>query len=74
MGRERIILYTDGITEIKNFNGEQLGDDQFFEFLKLNHYLNAKELIDTTKRMIFDFSFRVNLEDDLTMLIVDLNL
>ncbi len=69
---DRIILYTDGIVEVKNFSGEQLGEDKFIDYIETYKYLNAKDLIEATKRMILDFCFQVNQEDDLTLIVIDI--
>ena len=69
---DRIILYTDGIVEVKNFSGEQLGEEKFIEYIETYKYLNAKDLIEATKRMILDYCFQVNQEDDLTLIVIDI--
>ena len=69
---DRIILYTDGIVEVKNFNGEQLGEDKFIDYIVTYKYLNAKDLIEATRRMVLDYCFQVNQEDDLTLIVIDI--
>ena len=69
---DRIILYTDGIVEVKNFNGEQLGEEKFIDYIVNYKYLNAKDLIEATRRMILDYCFQVNQEDDLTLIVIDI--
>jgi two-component system, sensor histidine kinase ChiS len=69
---DRIILYTDGIVEVKNFNGEQLGEDKFINYIVTYKYLNAKDLIEATRRMVLDYCFQVNQEDDLTLIVIDI--
>ena len=58
--------------EVKNFSGEQLGEEKFIEYIETYKYLNAKDLIEATKRMILDYCFQVNKEDDLTLIVIDI--
>jgi two-component system, sensor histidine kinase ChiS len=69
---DRIILYTDGVTEVKNFNGEQLGDIEFLNYMKSYQSLNGKDMIEAARRMILDYCFQVNQEDDLTLMVIDI--
>ncbi|NBU99789.1 MAG: fused response regulator/phosphatase [Spirochaetia bacterium] len=69
---DRIILYTDGITEMKNYNGEQFGKERLKQMIKDYSYLNNSDMIESTKRTLLDFSFQVNQEDDLTLVVIDI--
>lgn len=72
-GNDRIIIYTDGITECRDGNGELYGTDQFKEFITRNKDLNATQFSHTLiadlhrwKRGGPSFS------DDITLLVIDI--
>ncbi len=69
---DRIILYTDGITETKNYLGEQFGEHRLKQMIKDYSYLDNLDLIESTKRTLLDFSFQVSQEDDLTLMVIDI--
>ena len=69
---DRIVLYTDGITETKNYNGEQFGEERLKQIIKDYSYLNNSDMIEATKRTLLDYSFQVNQEDDLTLMVIDI--
>ncbi len=71
-GGDKIILYTDGITDSKNYLGEQFGEARLKQIIKDHSFLNNSDLIATMKKTIIDFSFQVNQDDDLTMIIIDI--
>jgi len=70
---DRIILYSDGVTEIENHFGDMLGKKQFLEFLK-EHALSD---IDTLKskiiNMLDEFRGKTPPTDDITLIIIEKN-
>ncbi len=72
---DRILLYTDGITEASNSDREMLGtnDKHYCSLIKeLSDISNSPEaLCDMIYRTVIDFTKSVNLQDDVTMLVCD---
>lgn len=69
---DKIILYTDGITEARDEKGEFLGEERFINFLLENYHLDAKTLADKTLEEILKFKKGVKANDDMTLLIADI--
>jgi sigma-B regulation protein RsbU (phosphoserine phosphatase) len=65
-----MVLYTDGITESANANGEEYGNDRFAKRVLEGIDLSAKELIDFIRKGVADFTERKFLDDDGTLFIV----
>lgn len=65
-----MVLYTDGITESANSNGEEYGNDRFAKRVLEGIDLPAKELIDFIRKGVADFTERKFLDDDGTLFIV----
>jgi sigma-B regulation protein RsbU (phosphoserine phosphatase) len=65
-----MVLYTDGITESANANGEEYGNDRFAKRVLEGIDLPAKELIDFIRKGVADFTERKFLDDDGTLFIV----
>lgn len=66
---DRIILYTDGVTEVTNSADEEFGEDRLVELLEKNKHLSAKELHTIVMREIADFGGG-ELQDDATLLVM----
>ena len=70
---DRLVLYTDGITETRNTQGEHYGVE------RLSHFLctRPKSDIDSLLTELFDtisaFSERAPIKDDQTLLILEIN-
>ncbi len=65
-----MVLYTDGIVESANANGEEYGNDRFAKRVLEGIELPAKELIDFIRKGVADFTERKFLDDDGTLFIV----
>ena len=65
-----MVLYTDGITESTNANGEEYGNDRFAKRVLEGINLPAKELIDFIRQGVADFTGQKFLNDDGTLFIV----
>ncbi|MDV6235537.1 7TM diverse intracellular signaling domain-containing protein [Leptospira ellisii] len=71
---DRIVLFTDGVTEARNKFGQLFGYQRFYELLKANSGATGKIL----NQLVFDtvkgWSGRGDqFEDDITLMILDLN-
>ena len=69
---DRLILYTDGITETKNSKGEDFGLDRFKDFISKNRQVDVDELIDKIFKKVNDFSDRKDAKDDQTVIILEI--
>ena len=65
-----MVIYTDGITEATNPNGEEYGNDRFAKRVLEGIDLPAKQMIDHIRRGVADFTERKVLDDDGTLFIV----
>ena len=68
--RQTLVLYTDGITEAADADGEEYGQDRFVKRILEGIELTAKELIDFIRQGVADFTGRKFLDDDGTLFIV----
>lgn len=68
---DRLILFTDGITECENRDGELFGDDRFKEFILSRADLSAEKFCNTLIPHLNGFSEREKFNDDLTLLVFD---
>ncbi|MBK9216322.1 MAG: SpoIIE family protein phosphatase [Chloracidobacterium sp.] len=65
-----MVIYTDGITEATNPNGEEFGPDRFAKRVLSGIHLPAKQMIDHVRKGVADFTERKFLDDDGTLFIV----
>ena len=65
-----LFIYTDGITEAANADGEEFGQDRFAKSVLTGINLPAKKLIDHIRKDVADFTERKFLDDDGTLFIV----
>jgi len=71
---DRMILYTDGILEAENASGEQYGEAALHALLPTSHQLSGEELADSLIKSVHEWSGQgpeVSLDDDLTLIVVD---
>jgi phosphoserine phosphatase RsbU/P len=68
--RQIMVIYTDGITEAANPNGEEYGQERFAKRVLDGFDLPAKKLIDHVRKGVADFTERKFLDDDGTLFIV----
>lgn len=65
-----MVIYTDGITEATNSDGEEYGGERFAQCVLKGIHLSAKELIDHVRKGVADFTQRKFLDDDGTLFVV----
>jgi phosphoserine phosphatase RsbU/P len=65
-----MVLYTDGITEAANEDGEEYGADRFARRVLDGIDLPAEQLIDHVRKGVADFTERKFLDDDGTLFVV----
>lgn len=69
---DRLILYSDGITECVGANGEMYGTEQLLEFMEHNRDLPIKEISHGLNEQIRAWRGNEPFEDDISMLILEL--
>lgn len=65
-----MVIYTDGITEAENPNGEEYGQERFAKRILDGIHLPARKLIDHVRKGVADFTEQSSLNDDATLFIV----
>jgi sigma-B regulation protein RsbU (phosphoserine phosphatase) len=67
---DNILLYTDGLTESFNNDGEFFGEDRLMEAIQSNRCSSAPELMDIVENALLHFVKDMPPADDLTMLVL----
>jgi sigma-B regulation protein RsbU (phosphoserine phosphatase) len=65
-----LVLYTDGITEAENSQGEEFGLERLSAVIRRDSSLSAEELMDNIFQSAEDFCQGVGFKDDATALVV----
>jgi sigma-B regulation protein RsbU (phosphoserine phosphatase) len=65
---DKIIFYTDGVTEFQNHQGEFYGEERFLTILKENRDKKIEALIDAVMKSIKDFGADAEFQDDISLL------
>lgn len=65
-----MVLYTDGITEAKNGNGEEFGYERLCEVLREVKGESSKQIQEHLIKRLYEFSGTSNINDDYTTMIV----
>jgi sigma-B regulation protein RsbU (phosphoserine phosphatase) len=68
---DRLILYTDGLTEARNASGDFYGDDSLRQAILSHRGAGARTLVDHLLKQVNSFSARAPRADDITLLVVD---
>lgn len=67
---DTMLLYTDGITEAKNVEGEQFGTERLKNSFNSHAKKSPTQIKESIKRDLADFTGEVEIDDDYTMVIV----
>jgi serine phosphatase RsbU (regulator of sigma subunit) len=67
---DNILLYTDGLTESFNYDGEFYGDDRLIEAIQTSLCSSAGDLLDVVEKSLLNFVQDMPAADDLTMLVL----
>jgi phosphoserine phosphatase RsbU/P len=67
---DSLLLYTDGLTESFNGNGEFYGEERLLEAIKCEQCSSASDLIDAVEKSLLNFVQDVPPADDLTMMVL----
>ena len=72
-GNDLLILYTDGIIEAMNKDGEQYSKKSLLQIIQNNSRIDAKELVNAVSDDLESFVGNANQHDDQTLLILKVN-
>lgn len=70
---DRLFLYTDGLIEMRNADGEEFGNDRFDALLVALRDLPADQTVPKIVSTIFDFAEGTKPADDMSILMVEVN-
>ena len=65
---DSLLLYTDGLTEALNMNKEQFGHERLAELFVRNVNLTMPDILQVVRKTVNEFSDRVPLVDDATLI------
>ena len=65
---DSLLLYTDGLTEALNMNREQFGHERLAELFARNVNLTMPDILQVVRQTVNEFSDRVPLADDATLI------
>ena len=69
---QRLLLYTDGITEARNPDGEMFARERLEDVFAKTASSTLEKALDTTLESVIEFSQKSNFEDDVTLLALEL--
>jgi sigma-B regulation protein RsbU (phosphoserine phosphatase) len=67
---EVLVLYTDGVTEAQNPQGEEFGRDRLADAVKANRRLRARELITAVHKEVIEWTDGRGATDDVTFFVI----
>jgi sigma-B regulation protein RsbU (phosphoserine phosphatase) len=68
---EKIVLFTDGIIDMKNFDAIPFGNERLIHFFKKHSKYNLEKISENFKKLFFDYIDLSKISDDITCLIVE---
>ncbi len=68
---DKIVLYTDGITETRSLEGEMIGEEVFLKFLDSIKSKTPEEIVKLVSKYLDTYSSNTPMEDDCTMLVFE---
>jgi phosphoserine phosphatase RsbU/P len=67
---EILVLYTDGVTEAMNAEGEEFGRDRLVAAVKDASELGARELVASMQRSVLEWTDGMGSSDDATFFVI----
>jgi sigma-B regulation protein RsbU (phosphoserine phosphatase) len=67
---EVLVLYTDGVTEAQNQQGEEFGRERLAEAVIANRHLGARDLITAVQKVVIDWTDGRGATDDVTFFVI----
>ena len=68
--RDTVVMYTDGVTEAMNIQGELFGTKRLEAVIKQNSTASSEELVEHIIKEVREFSSGAPQSDDITLLIL----
>jgi len=68
---DRLFIYTDGLTEVKNSGGEEFGEKRAARFMKENRELHGNDFCDLLLKTLSRFDEKSERNDDLAFLNIE---
>ena len=65
-----LIMFTDGLNEIRNKDGLEFGFDELTNFINTNNAKNVDDFVQNVKKMINDYSENTKHFDDITFIAI----
>ncbi len=65
-----LVLYTDGVTEAQNREGEEFGRDRLAQAVKANRELPARDLISAVHKEVIEWADGAGVTDDVTFFVI----
>jgi sigma-B regulation protein RsbU (phosphoserine phosphatase) len=65
-----LVLYTDGVTEAQNPQGEEFGRDRLARAVKASRNQTARELIASVHKEVIDWTNGKGATDDVTFFVI----
>lgn len=65
-----LVIYTDGVIEARNTNGEEYGMDRFSETISKNRHFSAGEIVKAIQLSLGEFMGEMPLHDDTTVVVL----
>lgn len=65
-----LCLYTDGVTEARNANGDEFQIELLMQVMKMNRGKQAKEMVEQVLLSVKDFAGRSHQDDDVTVVVL----
>jgi phosphoserine phosphatase RsbU/P len=70
---EHLVLFTDGVIEALNREGEEFGKERLIKLLQANSQAGAGEILDRLREAVLSFSAHTPQHDDITMMVLSFN-
>jgi sigma-B regulation protein RsbU (phosphoserine phosphatase) len=68
---DRLLLFTDGLSEAQNPQGAEFGVERIVELVQTRHSLSAQELVRSCVAKAADFCSGIPPHDDLTLMVIE---
>jgi sigma-B regulation protein RsbU (phosphoserine phosphatase) len=67
---DKLVVYSDGVSEATDWSGEQFGEKRIEAVLKANATLEAGELYEKLRQELATFTCDAEQDDDVTLLVL----
>lgn len=67
---DAVVLYTDGVSEAMNLQGEDYGDERLEQFLRSLHHGSAQEIVDALRAELASYTAGAPQSDDITIVVI----